>query len=320
MKGNSDIADWIKAEASALGFDACGIARAGFLEKEAPVLERWLRQNMHGTMQYMENYFDKRLDPRKLLEGAQSVIVLVSNYFPETPLPEKDNFILSKYAYGTDYHFVIRDRMRQLIERLREKTGDIAARGFVDSAPLLERAWASRAGLGWIGKNANFIIPRKGSFYFLSEIITDLWLPADTPKATDLCGACRNCIDACPTQAIVAPGVVDVRRCISYLTIELRDEIPEEFAGQFHDRIFGCDICQDVCPWNRFQKSHSEPLFAPNPDLFEMTKLKWQELTQDEYRVLFKKSPVKRAKYHGLMRNIRFAAKDDHLGDESSDR
>lgn len=312
MKGNSNIADWVKAEALALGFEACGIARAGFLEAEAPVLERWLSGNMNGAMQYMENYFDKRLDPRKLLEGAQSVIVLVSNYFPETLLPEKDNFILSKYAYGTDYHFVIRDRMRLLIAGLCEKTGDVAARGFVDSAPVLERAWAARAGLGWIGKNANFIIPRKGSFYFLSVIITDLWLPADTPKATDLCGACRNCIDACPTQAIVAPGVVDARRCISYLTIELRAEIPETFAEKFHDRIFGCDICQDVCPWNRFQKPHSEPLFAPNSTLTEMTKDKWHQLTQDEFRRLFKKSAVKRAKYHGLMRNIRFAVKRNY--------
>jgi epoxyqueuosine reductase len=312
LKGNSNIADWVKAEALALGFEACGIARAGFLEAEAPVLERWLSGNMNGAMQYMENYFDKRLDPRKLLEGAQSVIVLVSNYFPETLLPEKDNFILSKYAYGTDYHFVIRDRMRLLIAGLCEKTGDVAARGFVDSAPVLERAWAARAGLGWIGKNANFIIPRKGSFYFLSVIITDLWLPADTPKATDLCGACRNCIDACPTQAIVAPGVVDARRCISYLTIELRAEIPETFAEKFHDRIFGCDICQDVCPWNRFQKPHSEPLFAPNSTLTEMTKDKWHQLTQDEFRRLFKKSAVKRAKYHGLMRNIRFAVKRNY--------
>lgn len=312
MKGNNDIAEWIKTEATALGFDACGIARAGFLETEAPALERWLSMNMHGTMQYMENYFDMRLDPRKLLEGAQSVIVLVSNYLPETTLPEKDNFILSKYAYGTDYHFVIRDRMRKLIEGLRVKVGDVAARGFVDSAPVLERAWAARAGLGWIGKNANFIIPRKGSFYFLSVIITDLWLRADTPKATDLCGACRNCIDACPTQAIVAPGVVDARRCISYLTIELRDEIPESFAGQFRDRIFGCDICQDVCPWNRFQKPHTEPLFVPNAELLGMNKHKWQELTLDEYRILFKKSAVKRTKYDGLMRNVRFAVKKNH--------
>ena len=320
MNGNDHIADWVKAEATALGFDACGIARAGFLEAEAPLLERWLSGNMNGAMHYMENYFDKRLDPRKLLEGAQSVIVLVSNYFPETPLPEKENYILSKYAYGTDYHFVIRDRMRQLIEGLRQKAGDIAARGFVDSAPVLERAWAARAGLGWIGKNANFIIPRKGSFYFLSVIITDLWLPADTPKATDLCGACRNCIDACPTQAIVAPGVVDARRCISYLTIELHDEIPETFAGQFHDRIFGCDICQDVCPWNRFQKPHREPLFVPSPDLTEMTKPKWHELTLDEFRSLFKKSAVKRTKYLGLMRNVRFAGKGNHSDDKSSER
>ncbi|NCA86296.1 MAG: tRNA epoxyqueuosine(34) reductase QueG [Clostridia bacterium] len=312
MKGNNDIAEWIKTEATALGFDACGIARAGFLETEAPALERWLNMNMHGTMQYMENYFDMRLDPRKLLEGAQSVIVLVSNYLPETTLPEKDNFILSKYAYGTDYHFVIRDRMRKLIEGMRVMAGDVAARGFVDSAPVLERAWAARAGLGWIGKNANFIIPRKGSFYFLSVIITDLWLRADTPKATDLCGACRNCIDACPTQAIVAPGVVDARRCISYLTIELRDEIPESFAGQFRDRIFGCDICQDVCPWNRFQKPHTEPLFVPNAELLEMNKHKWHELTLNEYRILFKKSAVKRTKYDGLMRNVRFAVKKNH--------
>jgi epoxyqueuosine reductase len=307
LKNKAEISQWIKAQAAELGFFACGIARADFLNKEAPVLEKWLKQNMHGEMAYMANHFDKRLDPRLLVDGAKSLIVFLYNYFPEQSLPENDNFILSKYAYGKDYHFVIKDKLKTLISMLNEKVGEIQARPFVDSAPVLERAWAEKAGLGWIGKNANFIVPKAGSFFFISEIITDLELEYDKPKNNDLCGACRNCVDACPTKAIVAPGVVDARKCISYLTIELRNEIPEEFKGQFSDRIFGCDICQDVCPWNRFSKSHNEPTFCPHPDLNEMSKAEWEILTQERFSELFRKSAVKRTKYAGLMRNIKFA-------------
>ena len=314
MTDKLKISTWIKQKASKLGFDYCGIARASFLEKEAPILEKWLSEGMHGNMAYMENHFDKRLDPRKLVPGAKSVIVILKNYFPEKPLPEDENYILSKYAYRTDYHFVIKDKLKSLIQDLKDKTGDIAARPFVDTAPVLERAWAERAGLGWIGKNANFIVPKAGSFFFISEIITDLELEYDEPKINDLCGACRNCIDACPTEAIVAPGMIDSRKCISYLTIELRDEIPEEFKGKFKDRVFGCDICQDVCPWVRFQKHHQEPSFRPKQNLQEMKKPDWEEMEREAFNELFRKSAVKRTKYEGLMRNVRFLKKDGGTG------
>jgi epoxyqueuosine reductase len=257
----------------------------------------------------MENHFEKRLDPRKLLEGAKSVIVFLHNYFPEKPLPEADNLILSKYAYGTDYHFVIKDKLKLLIHNLQNEVGEIAARPFVDSAPVLERAWAQRAGLGWIGKNANFIVPKAGSFFFISEIITDLELQYDEPKVNDLCGACRNCIDACPTRAIVAPGIIDSRKCISYLTIELKDEIPEDFKGKFNDRVFGCDICQDVCPWTRFSKPNHEEAFKPKPELEAMNKKDWQSLDRYQFNTLFRKSAVKRTKFEGLMRNVKFLKK-----------
>lgn len=289
-----------------MGFMACGIARAGFLEKEAPVFELWLKQNMHGEMAYMENHFDKRLDPTKLMEGAKSVIVFLFNYFPTESLPEEDNYILSKYAYGTDYHFVIKDKLKALIKEIQDKTGEIQARAFVDSAPVLERAWAERAGLGWIGKNANFIVPKTGSFFFIAEIITDLELEYDEPKNNDFCGACRNCIDACPTQAIVAPGVIDARKCISYLTIELRNEIPEKFKGQFEDRIFGCDICQDVCPWNRFAKPHQEKRFEPHHELLDLKKADWEEMKKETFKRLFGKSAIKRTRFEGLKRNVAF--------------
>ncbi len=297
---------WLKNRARDLGFEAVGIARAAFLDGYADRLEQWLRKGMHGGMGYMENYFDKRLDPRKLLPGAKSVAVLLYNYYPAEKLPRENNYVLSKYAYGTDYHFVIKDKLKTLINELKEKTGDIHIRPFVDSAPVLERAWAERAGLGWTGKNANFIIPKKGSFFFISELITDLELTYDQPKINDLCGACRNCIDACPTGAIVEAGTVDARKCISYLTIELKKEIPETFSGQFRDRIFGCDICQDVCPWTRFAKPHHEPAFAPNDDLKNMDKQDWESLSESQFKNIFKKSAVKRTKYTGLMRNIHF--------------
>jgi len=299
---------WIKQRSTELGFDYCGIAPAGFLEKEAPRLEHWLKSGMHGKMQYMENHFDKRLDPTKLMDGAKSVIVFLKNYFPEKEIPQTDNYIISKYAYGKDYHFVIKDKLKELISELEEKAGDINARAFVDSAPVLERAWAAKAGLGWIGKNANFIHPKAGSFFFIAEIITDLELEYDQPKDNDFCGACRRCIDACPTQAIIGDRVIDSRKCISYLTIELKDQIPEEFKGQFKDRIFGCDICQDVCPWARFSKPHNEQQFNPPLKLTEMKKKDWVELSEETFRIAFKNSAVKRTKCWGLMRNVGFVS------------
>lgn len=301
----TELTGWLKNRAAELGFSSCGIAQAGLLETEATQLEMWLKAGMHGEMSYMENYFDKRTDPRKLLEGAKSVIVFLFNYFPNEILPENDNYILSKYAYGEDYHFVIKDKLYQLIAELKEVVGDINARPFVDSAPVLERAWAEKAGLGWIGKNANLIVPKKGSFFFISEIITDLELDYDPPRNNDFCGDCRRCLDACPTQAIVAPKVIDARRCISYLTIELKNEIPTEFTGLFHDRIFGCDICQDVCPWTRFSVPHKESRFDPNDMLKKMKKTDWERLSRELFNEIFSKSPVQRANYQGLMRNLK---------------
>ncbi len=306
MKNRADLSKWIKAQARELGFEACGIAKADFLEKEASVFEKWLRAGMHGKMSYMENHFEKRLDPRKLMQGAKSVIVFLYNYSPKKKLQENNNYILSKYAYGKDYHFVIKNKLKTLITLMKEYAGEINARAFVDSAPVLEKAWAGRAGLGWIGKNANFIVPKAGSFYFISEIITDLELEYDKPANSNLCGSCRKCIDACPTEAIVAPGVIDAQKCISYLTIEFKDQIPDAFKGKFKDRIFGCDICQDVCPWNRFSKSHKEPDFYPHPDIENMIKEDWENLSEDQFKEIFRKSAVKRTKYKGLMRNICF--------------
>jgi epoxyqueuosine reductase len=307
-KSNSSqqLSSWIKKRASELGFDHCGIAPAAFLESEAPRLEQWLKAGMHGKMQYMENHFEKRLDPRKLVDGAKSVIVFLKNYFPEKEIPQTDNYIISKYAYGRDYHFVIKDKLKQLIAEMKEKAGHINARAFVDSAPVLERAWAAKAGLGWVGKNANFIHPKAGSFFFIAEIITDMEFEYDQPKDNDFCGACRNCIDACPTQAIVGPRIIDSGKCISYLTIELKDKIPETFKGQFQERIFGCDICQDVCPWNRFSKHHHEPQFNPANKLTELRKKDWEELSEETFREIFRNSAVKRTQFAGLMRNIKF--------------
>jgi epoxyqueuosine reductase len=310
MPGRSsvnELTSWLKNRAAGLGFSACGIARAGLLEQEAVHLENWLKAGMHGEMAYMENYFDKRIDPRKLLEDAKSVIVLLYNYFPEQALPEAGNYVLSKYAYGKDYHFVIKDKLKQLIAELRDRAGDISARPFVDTAPVLERAWAEKAGLGWVGKHTNLIVPKQGSFFFIAGIITDLELDYDEPRNNDFCGDCRRCIDACPTQAIVAPRVVDARKCISYLTIELKNEIPVAFAGQMEDRVFGCDICQDVCPWTRFSAPHNEPRFSPHPALGKMKKSDWESLTRELFNELFRKSAVKRAKFQGLIRNVLFA-------------
>lgn len=294
----------IKAEAKRLGFLSCGIAKAGFLEAEAPRLERWLKNGFQGEMHYMENHFDKRLDPTLLVDGAKSVISLLLNYYPEsTQNPE--SYQISKYAYGQDYHFVIKDKLKELLHFIQNEIGEVNGRAFVDSAPVLDKAWAAKSGLGWIGKNANLITQKTGSFYFIAELIVDLELDYDTPT-TDHCGTCTACIDACPTQAIVAPYVVDGSKCISYFTIELKDQLPPEMKGAWNDWMFGCDVCQDVCPWNRFAKPHQEPAFNPHPDLLQLTKKDWEEITEDTFRKVFKNSAVKRTKYEGLKRNIDF--------------
>tara|TARA_R100000306_G_scaffold5939_7_gene8319 strand:+ start:9977 stop:10900 length:924 start_codon:yes stop_codon:yes gene_type:complete len=294
----------IKTEANRLGFLSCGISKADFLEEEAPRLETWLKQNMHGEMGYMENYFDKRLDPTKLVPGSKSVISLLLNYFPSEEQNE-ESYKISKYAYGRDYHFVIKDKLKQLLNHIQEEIGDVHGRAFLDSAPVLDKAWAAKSGLGWIGKHSNLLTKQTGSFYFIAELIVDLDLEYDTP-VTNHCGSCTACIDACPTQAIVDPYVVDGSKCISYLTIELKNEIPTEFSNQMEDWMFGCDICQDVCPWNRFSKSHNEPLFNPHPELLSNSKKDWEEITKEVFNEIFRKSAVKRTKYEGLKRNIQF--------------
>ena len=294
----------IKTEAKRLGFLSCGISKAQFLEEEAPRLEKWLNKNMHGQMSYMQNHFDKRLDPTKLVEDSKSVISLLLNYYPEQTQTE-DSYKLSKYAYGTDYHFVIKDKLKQLLAFINEDIGEVYGRAFVDSAPVLDKAWAAKSGLGWIGKHSNLLSQKTGSFYFIAELIIDLELDYDNPT-TDHCGTCTACIDACPTQAIVEPYVVDGSKCISYFTIELKDELPSNMKDKFDDWMFGCDVCQDVCPWNRFSKPHNEPLFNPHPELLSMTKNDWQDITKDVFNKLFKKSAVKRTKFSGLQRNINF--------------
>ncbi|WP_422081745.1 tRNA epoxyqueuosine(34) reductase QueG [Ulvibacterium sp.] len=294
----------IKTEARRLGFLSCGISKAGFLEEEAPRLEKWLKNDMHGEMHYMENHFDKRLDPTKLVDGARSVISLLLNYYPsESQI--KDTFKVSKYAYGMDYHFVIQEKLKNLLQYIQGEIGEIHGRAFVDSAPVLDKAWAAKSGLGWMGKHSNLLTQQVGSFYFIAELIVDLELEYDSP-VTDHCGSCTACIDACPTEAIVEPYVVDGSKCISYFTIELKNEIPTSVKDQFEDWIFGCDICQDVCPWNRFSKSHNEPLFDPKPELLSMTKKDWDEITEDVFKKVFQKSAVKRTKFSGLKRNIKF--------------
>ncbi|NAS13777.1 tRNA epoxyqueuosine(34) reductase QueG [Flavobacteriaceae bacterium R33] len=294
----------IKTEAKRLGFLSCGISRADFLEEEAPRLEAWLKKGMHGEMAYMENHFDKRLNPRLLVDGAKSVISLLLNYYPSAT-QNKESYKLSKYAYGQDYHHVIKAKLRNLMRFISEEIGEVGGRGFVDSAPVLDKAWAARSGLGWMGKHSNLLTQQVGSFYFIAELIVDLDLEYDTP-VTDHCGTCTACIDACPTEAIVEPYLVDGSKCISYFTIELKNEIPAGLSGQFEDWMFGCDICQDVCPWNRFSKPHREPLFEPKPELLSMGKGDWEEITEEVFRKVFQKSAVKRTKFSGLKRNIEF--------------
>ena len=298
----------IKSEAKRLGFTSCGIAKADFLEEEAPRLEQWLDNNYHGEMGYMANHFDKRLDPRLLVNGAKSVISLTYNYYPEHQ-QNSNAYKLAKYAYGEDYHFVIKSKLKDLYRFIQEEIGEIDGRVFVDSAPVMERAWAEKSGLGWNGKHSLLIQKEAGSFFFLSELIIDLDLEYDQPFKTDHCGTCTKCIDACPTDAILPNSTIDGSKCISYFTIELKNEIPNSMKGHFDDWMFGCDICQDVCPWNRFSKSHNEPLFNPPSKLLEMSKNDWEEITEDVFKKVFKKSAIKRAKFSGLQRNIRFLKK-----------
>lgn len=297
----------LKQYAARLGFQFCGISKADFLEDQAPRLENWLKNGKHGEMGYMENHFDKRLDPRLLVPGARSVVSLLYNYHhPAKQLPDAPK--ISQYAYGEDYHFVIRDKLRELLELLRDDIGDIDGRVFVDSAPVLEKAWAARSGTGWVGKHTNLINKQQGSYFFLAELIIDLELAPDGP-IKDYCGTCTRCIDACPTDAIT-PYEVDGSRCISYFTIELKEAIPASMQGQFENWMFGCDICQEVCPWNRFSQPHQEQRFQPHEQLLAMDGRQWQELTKELFNELFRKSAVKRTGYEGLKRNIGFLQGD----------
>jgi len=295
----------IKEKALSLGFTSVGIAKAEFLEEEAPKLEQWLKNGFQGEMQYLENHFDKRLDPRLLVEDSKSVISLSYNYYPKEEQKE-DSYKLAKYAYGQDYHHVIKEKLKELLAYIQEEIGEVSGRVFTDSAPVMERAWAQKSGLGWNGKHSLLIQKQHGSFFFLAELILDLELEYDNPFKTDHCGTCTKCIDACPTQAILPNNTVEGSKCISYFTIELKNELPSSEKGKFEDWMFGCDICQDVCPWNRFSIPHSEPLFQPNPGLLEMTKKDWHEITTEVFQKVFKKSAVKRTKFSGLTRNITF--------------
>ncbi len=304
INNKSKYTQFIKSEAQRLGFLSCGISKAVFLEQEAPRLENWLQNQRNGKMAYMENHFDKRLDPTLLVDGAKSVVSLLLNYYP-SEIQRPDSFKISKYAFGQDYHFVIKEKLNALLFEMQSFIGEISGRAFVDSAPVLDKAWAAKSGLGWIGKNSNLITKQVGSFYFIAELIIDLELDYDN-VTTDHCGNCTACIDACPTDAIVAPYVVDGSKCISYFTIELKDNLPEVLKGKFDDWAFGCDVCQDVCPWNKFSKAHNEPLFNPNPTLLAMSKKDFEEITEETFKVVFKNSAVKRTKFEGLKRNIDF--------------
>jgi epoxyqueuosine reductase len=296
----------IKRKAKDLGFFFCGVSKAEFLEEEAPRLEEWLNRSYQGKMGYMENHFDKRLDPRLLVDNAKSVVSLLLNYYTEETQLDEQAPKISKYAYGEDYHSVIKEKLQELFQFIQDEIGEVNGRIFVDSAPVMDKVWAKRSGLGWVGKNTNIIHPKHGSFFFIAELIIDLELEPDGP-IKDYCGTCTRCIDECPTQAIVEPYIIDGSKCISYLTIELKDAIiPNEFKGKLDNWMFGCDVCQDVCPWNRFSISHEENKFKPHERLLGMDKKEWTELTKDVFSEIFKNSAVKRTKYEGLIRNINF--------------
>ena len=303
MRDNAKI---VKSIAADLGFSFCGISKAEFLEEEAPRLTKWLKEGKQGGMSYMENHFDKRLDPTLLVPGAKSVVSLLFNYYNPEVQEDRDSPKISMYAYGEDYHYVVKDRLKELIKRIEIEIGEVGGRVFVDSAPVLDKAWAARSGLGWIGKNANLINKTQGSFFFIAEAILDLELEVDSP-IKDYCGTCTACIDACPTDAIVQPYVVDGSRCISYFTIELKDNIiPTDYSGQFENWAFGCDICQQVCPWNRFSIKHNEPRFEPKDAMIGLSSSDWNEMTNEVFKEIFRRSPVKRAGFEGLKRNLKF--------------
>ena len=301
----SHYSESIKSKAKALGFLSCGISKADFLEEEAPRLEQWLNQNYHGEMAYMANHFDKRLDPRVLVPGAKSVVSLLLNYHSKEKQTDVEAPKIASYAFGDDYHKVIKDKLKQLMSFIHQEIGEVQGRVFVDSAPVMDKAWAAKSGLGWIGKNTNLISKKAGSFFFIAELILDLELEHDLP-ATDHCGSCTACIDACPTDALLAPYQIDGSKCISYVTIELKNEIPTDFQGKMDNWAFGCDVCQTVCPWNRFATPHSEPAFNPPDELLSLSKNEWEEMTQEVFSVIFKNSAIKRTKYEGLKRNIKF--------------
>jgi epoxyqueuosine reductase len=299
----------IRSKALELGFMDCGISRAGFLAEEKERLLQWLEQGMHGEMGYMANHLDKRLDPRLLVENARSIVSVLLNYFPSEKQANPDAPVLSKYAYGTDYHFVMKDKLGKLLEFIQSDIAPCEGRCFVDSAPVLDKAWAARAGLGWIGKNTNLLSVEHGSFFFIGQLIIDLELPDTEKVVRDHCGNCTRCIDACPTQAIVAPYILDARKCISYQTIENRGEIDSALEGKFQDRVFGCDICQDVCPWNLKSEPHQEPAFNPSPELMNLSRPEWENMDKPTFNHLFGNSAVKRTRYEGLKRNLKFLRK-----------
>jgi epoxyqueuosine reductase len=305
MSLKSEYTAKIKSAADALGFLSCGISKADFLEDEAPRLEQWLNQGHHGSMSYMERHFDKRLDPRLLVPGAKSVVSLLLNYHTDKKQADPKAPKISSYAYGKDYHFVIKEKLKELMQIIHREVGEVNGRVFVDSAPVMDKAWAAKSGLGWLGKNTNLISKKVGSFFFIAELIIDLELDYDTP-VTDHCGSCTACIDACPTDALIQPYQIDGSKCISYLTIELKENIPTEFKGQMDNWAFGCDICQTVCPWNRFATPHDQPAFEPQEELLNLTKSEWQEMTSVVFNKVFKNSAVKRTKFEGLKRNIKF--------------
>jgi epoxyqueuosine reductase len=302
--------EFVKATAFRLGFSFCGISKAEFLQEEAPRLEEWLRRGYQGKMNYLENYFDKRLDPTLLVPDARSVVSLLYNYFPEKEVAVEGPFKVAKYAYGEDYHFVVKDKLKLFMDEIRQKVGAVNGRAFVDSAPVMERAWAKKSGIGWVGKNSLLVNREAGSFFFLAELIIDLELEYDGP-IKDYCGTCTACMEACPTDAIAEPYVVDGSKCISYFTIELKDELPDAMKGKFGNWIFGCDICQDVCPWNKFSKPHHERRFEPSEEIANMEENDWRDLTEEVFEKVFKDSPLKRTKWKGLKRNINFLNKDE---------
>jgi len=309
IKGKEKHTEFVKASANHFGFDYCGIAKAELLSEDAVRLEKWLKQGMHGSMHYMENHFDLRIDPTKLVPGAKSIITLLKNYYPAKEI--ESDLKISKYAYGNDYHKVIKKQLKAFINELQSKIGQFQGRGFVDSAPVLERSWATKSGLGWIGKNGNLITRQNGSFFFIATLITDLELVYDQPFVKDYCGTCNKCVESCPTEAILPDKTINGSKCISYFTIELKEEIiPSGYKDKFNNWMFGCDICQDVCPWNRFSKSHNEIEFDPIPELLNISTAEWENLNEEAFKKIFGKSPLSRPKLKGIQRNIKYILGD----------